>query len=68
MGLMQVREPDGRLFVRGLLLFSADSEGIYGARAEHGGDGVGGNLRFRSLLISPKQMSLLQRTNITGSY
>ena len=38
---MQVQEPDEWLFVRGRLLFDSDSEGIYGAPAEHGGDGVG---------------------------
>ena len=54
MGLMQDQEPDEWLFVRGLLLFDADSDCIYGVPAEHGGDGVGGNLRFSRLVISQK--------------
>ena len=41
MGLMQDQEPDEWLFVRGLLLFGADPEGIYGGPSEHGGDGAG---------------------------
>ena len=40
MGLIQGQEPDEWLFVRGLLLFGEDSEGIYGDQSEHGGDGL----------------------------
>ena len=40
MGLMQDQEPDEWLFVRGLLLFGADSAGIYGVPTEHGGGGI----------------------------
>ena len=41
LGLMQVQEPGEWLFVKGLRLFGAYSEGIYDVHAEHGGDGVG---------------------------
>ena len=39
--MVKDQEPDEWLIVRRRLLFDEDSEGIYGAPAERGGDGVG---------------------------
>ena len=41
MGLTQDPEPDEWIFVIGMILFDAESECIYGAPSEHGGDGDG---------------------------